>query len=637
MNQVLRVFRAIGLGLVSLFMLVTYISGALLMIGGGFYYMARNDNPEAVENFTDTASFRAFTRDAFDTLYTAVTDGVYPELGERIAYFAYSLHTNLLFCSDPLVSDIPSFEETYGSGDPYVFYCRYTANTFRGINACGTETEEFEFSYIDAADTIFDGSIRNYSGTAIIVAIKAPAEATLGGYLDGYGVTELESFILRNGIAVMAMLLGIFCVSLAIVLFAGSLRRRIERAISSMVSWLYLEIRLAIVAAAVLFCIHHWTWPISYASWIILSIVPFPVLYLIRCNMRYSGGGMFFKRSAILHIARFVRREIDRIYPISSLQHSLRTQAACLVIFGLVLPFVLFFLGDLLLGTAIVRLLIPFFPLYFGIIFVLFYRKYAQIINEISVLERLSALLPLGDQVPEMEVEEGDPLYPLAKNIRAIDVAVDARAETKFKSAHKKLAHIAGTVDELKEQLHLLETDVRANEGGSGDPVAVYIGLKRMNELVGAIAEAAVPDRPVSAPILKRFDLLPLLAEVETARLAELSAARLAVHTDAPQTAVLITADPLHIRTVLDILYTNAAMYANADSTVEVQIRREGDNWRFIMMNTTAHEIHADAPESALASGLDQARTYLSLNGGELDYTTMNGRFGVSFVLPAAH
>ena len=146
-----------------------------------------------------------------------------------------------------------------------------------------------------------------------------------------------------------------------------------------------------------------------------------------------------------------------------------------------------------------------------------------------------------------------------------------------------------------------------------------------------------MPDRPVSAPILKRFDLLPLLAEVETARLAELSAARLAVHTDAPQTAVLITADPLHIRTVLDILYTNAAMYANADSTVEVQIRREGDNWRFIMMNTTAHEINADAPESALASGLDQARTYLSLNGGELDYTTMNGRFGVSFVLPAAH
>lgn len=631
-------FRMIGLALVSLFMLLTYVSGALLALCGGAYYMARKANPEAVENFTDTAAFRTFTREAFDELYYAVSEGAAPELDDRIAYFAYSLNTNLLFCSDPLVSDIPTFEETYGTGDPFVFYCRYTANTFRGHNASGTETEEFEYSYLHAADEIFDGEQRNYSGTAIILAIKAPAEDSIFGYLDGYGVTMLESFILRSGIGIMAMLLGIFCVSLSIVLFAGSFRRRIDRRISNLVSWLYLEIRIALVAAAVLFCIHHWSWPITYTSWLVLSIVPWPVLYVLRCNMRYAGGGMFFKRSAILHIARFVRREIDRIFPVSSLQHSVRTQAVCLVIFGLVLPFCLFFLGDLLLGTAIVRLLIPFFPLYFGILFVLFYRKYAQIINEISDLERLSALLALGDQVPDMDVEEGDPLYPLAKNIRTIDEAVDARAETKFKSAHKKLAQIAGTVDELKEQLRLMESDIRASDGGGDDPVALYVGLKRMNELVDSIADAAVPDRPVSAPALKRFDLLPMLAEVEAARCAELNAAQLAVHTDVPKGAVLITADPRHIRTVLDILYSNAAMHASADSTVEVQIRREGDNWRFIMMNTASRpQTDTDAPEGALASGLAQARTYLALNGGELDYTLMNGHFGVSFILPAAH
>ena len=630
-------FRMIGLALVSLFMLLTYVSGALLALCGGAYYMARKANPEAVENFTDTAAFRTFTREAFDELYYAVSEGAAPELDDRIAYFAYSLNTNLLFCSDPLVSDIPTFEETYGTGDPFVFYCRYTANTFRGHNASGTETEEFEYSYLHAADEIFDGEQRNYSGTAIILAIKAPAEDSIFGYLDGYGVTMLESFILRSGIGIMAMLLGIFCVSLSIVLFAGSFRRRIDRRISNLVSWLYLEIRIALVAAAVLFCIHHWSWPITYTSWLVLSIVPWPVLYVLRCNMRYAGGGMFFKRSAILHIARFVRREIDRIFPVSSLQNSVRTQAACLVIFGLVLPFCLFFLGDLLLGTAIVRLLIPFFPLYFGILFVLFYRKYAQIINEISDLERLSALLALGDQVPDMDVEEGDPLYPLAKNIRTIDEAVDARAETKFKSAHKKLAQIAGTVDELKEQLRLMESDIRASDGGD-DPVALYVGLKRMNELVDSIADAAVPDRPVSAPALKRFDLLPMLAEVEAARCAELNAAQLAVHTDVPKGAVLITADPRHIRTVLDILYSNAAMHASADSTVEVQIRREGDNWRFIMMNTASRpQTDTDAPEGALALGLAQARTYLALNGGELDYTLMNGHFGVSFILPAAH
>ena len=636
MNRIMRnIGRSLGLLWVSIFMLATYVSGALLLVCGGTYFLARSKNPEAVENYTDTAVFRQLTLDTFDTLYAAVTDGEAPEsIHPRIAYFAYSLETNYLYCSDPLISDIPSFEETYGTGDPYVYYCRYTANTFRGLNASRAETETFEYTYLQAAEHLFGGEQRNYTDTAIIVAIKQPEKATL----DGFGVSMLESFILRQGIGVMAMLLGIFCVSLAIVLFAVSLRRSISRYVSNAFGWLYLEIRLALVGAAVLFCIHHWSFPIDYRCWMVLSIVPWPVLYVLRCNLRHAGGGMFFKRSAILHIARFVRREIDNVFPVSSLQLSVRTQAICLVIFGLVLPFVLFFLGDLLLGTAIVRLLIPFFPLYFGILFLLFYRKYAALLNNVSNLERLSALLPQGEQLPDCVPEEGEPLYPLAKNMMDLDAAVAARAESQFKSTHKKLAQIAASADELKEQLRLLEADIRALRSDGSDPLHVHVGLKHLNELAGAIAEAAVPDRPMTVPVLRRLDLLPMLAEAEAARLPELSAAQLTVHSELPKQPVLITADPLHIRAVLDIFFANAAMYATAGSTVELQIRREENNWRFIMMNTTAETCaDIDQAEGTLSSGLAQARTYLSLNGGELDYTCTNGRFGVSFVLPIAH
>lgn len=628
-----RVFRNIGMGFVLFFMLIAYVSGALLCASGGIYLMAYADNPEAVEDFTDTTSFRTFTRETFDELYRAVTTGEYPQVDKRVAYFAYSLDTNILYCSDPQISDIPSFEEIYATGDPYVFYCRYTADTFRGVNACGTEDEAFEYAYANATDTIFDGNQRNYKGTAIIVAIMRPDR----GAFDGFGVTLLESFLLRQGIGIMAMLLGIFCVSLSIVLFSVSLRRRIERAIAKLFGWIYLEIRLALVVLTVLYCLNYWCWPLDYRCWTVFSIAPWPILYLIYCNLRYAGGSTFFTRSAILHVARFARREINALYPVSSLQLTVRMQAARMIIFGLVLPFALFFLGDLLLGTAVVRLLIPFFPLYFGILFVLFFRKYAELINEISDLERMSALLPLGEQVPEFEPDEEDLLAPLAKNLHDIDRAVEARAEVQFKNTHKKLAQIAGSAAELKEQLRLLEADIRAFEGGSKDPAAVSVGLKRVSELAAAISDAAVPDRPVTAPLLKRFDLLPLLAEVEAARCAELSAARLTVRVDAPKEGVLITADPLHIRTVLDIVYINAAKYASADSAVDVQIRREGDNWRFIMMNPTAQQpANANEPESALASGLAQARTYLALNGGELDYTYRNGKFGVSFVLPTA-
>ena len=61
-----KVFRMIGLAFVSLFMLLSYVSGALLLLCGGTYYMARKENPEAVENFTDTASKQYRYQAVFD-------------------------------------------------------------------------------------------------------------------------------------------------------------------------------------------------------------------------------------------------------------------------------------------------------------------------------------------------------------------------------------------------------------------------------------------------------------------------------------------------------------------------------------------------------------------------------------------
>ena len=97
-------------------------------------------------------------------------------------------------------------------------------------------------------------------------------------------------------------------------------------------------------------------------------------------------------------------------------------RAVRLALFGLALPLLLFFAADLVLGSGAVRLMIPFYLFYFAVLFALFYKKYAELVNGLSELERLSALLPLGERIPDSGLDESDPLYPLAKNINAIDV-----------------------------------------------------------------------------------------------------------------------------------------------------------------------------------------------------------------------
>ena len=310
-------------------------------------------------------------------------------------------------------------------------------------------------------------------------------------------------------------------------------------------------------------------------------------------------------------------------------------QAIRLILFGFCLPMLLFFLSDLLLGLRAVRLMIPFYLFYFAVLFALFYRQYARLVNQVSELERLSAMLPLGEHVPQSDLTDSDPLYPLACNLNAIDDAVNARAEQMFIRSHKKLAQLSASISELKEQLRLLETTACAN--ASCESPDASICLKRLNQITDTMLDTVMQNMPVTAPVLKRLDLLTVLDEVSNARMPEISAAQLTIHSHLPSAPVLITADPRQIHAVLDILYGNLAMYALAGSNVELHIRREGEFWRFVLVNLVAPTADTGDAATKFSTGLTLAREYLALNGGSLESSARDNRFGVSILLPAAH
>lgn len=632
-----KLARALSSAAVLFFMLMTYLSGAALFMLGCGYVTARTDNKAAASDYTQTNAFRRATRESFDALYEAVTTGEPPQgISDDVAYFAYGLDTNILYCSDPSVGDIPAFEEKYAAGGAYVYFCRYSSDVFRGVSAVSGRNVSFEYSYVNAATAVLDGVQRNYAGTALIVAVLQPVHV---GF-DGYGAARLEAFILRNGVSGFFVLLGLFLLSFAVVLANGPRRRRIDRRIADAVAWLYLELRFAALGAVLLLCVRSWSFPPDYRFTAVIALLLVPALYVLRCNVKYNGGSAFFKRSALYHLFLFIRSQFDAVVPLTSMQRGVRMRAVRLALFGLALPLLLFFAADLVLGSGAVRLMIPFYLFYFAVLFALFYKKYAELVNGLSELERLSALLPLGERIPDSGLDESDPLYPLAKNINAIDEAVNAQAEMKFKHSHKKLAQLSGSISELKEQLRQLDENVRAANAasdGASYPLDIYVSIKRLTQIADTMFDTVMQNLPVTAPVLKRMDLLPVLDEVTHARLPEMSAAQITIDARLPSSPVLITADPRHIRAVLDILYGNLAMYALAGSTVDMQIRKEGDAWRFVMVNTVSPAVSAESAPNKISTGLALAREYLALNGGSIEYSGKDNRFGVSFVLPAAH
>ncbi len=624
-----KFFRGLATAFVLLFMLFTYISASSIILIGLGYSSALKNNEGDVLDYTATSTFRRVTLENFDSLYAAVTsDGdVSFRYDDELVYFAYSAGTGLTLCSDPEVYDVPTFESLYLDNASYPYYCRYSAGTYKGESSASGESVAFEVPYERSGTEIFDGEQRNYGDTVIILAVLEPRAA-----LEGYGYARIEFTLLKNGMHYLFAATGAFLVAMSVVLSGGSARRRIERAISSAVSWVYIEFKLAVIALAV-WLIYGQTGRIGARFFIIVLALGIPLLYIIKCNAQYAPR-TFFKKSLCYDLYLYLKSIYDRVVPVMPLQIKVRRQVLTLFIFGFALPFALFFASDAFLGLAVVRILIPFYILYFGVVFALFFKGYSSLVNDISELTRFSSAITIGDRLPDIKLDEKDDLYELKTNISKIDESISAAADLKFRQSNKKLSEILSSLSELKEQSGLLKE--LAGDTGQNNPEILAIS-KRIASISDKMTDTIMLDSPVTAPVLKRIDFLALLDEVMNSKLPELSAAQLKVHAKLPPPPAFITADMSHIRAALDILLSNLAMYALSGSDVEMVLRKEGQVWRFIIVNIESPYACSDNASVALATGLSLAKEYLALNGGRLEHTSDGNKFGVSFVLPVAH
>ena len=220
-----KVFRGIAAALVLLFMLITYISGSIALLLGIGYYTAFRNNGLDITDYTQTGSFRRITREIFDVLYDAVTNGKRVEFpyGDELAYFAYSSDTGITTCSDPEVYDVPAFEGLYLNNKSYIYYCKYTAGAFRGASSASGKAIEFEVPYENSATELFDGRQRDYPGTVLIIAVAKPKYS-----FEGYGYSRLEFLLLKNGVQYLFVAIGFFLVSFAVAMYGGGARRRLK-------------------------------------------------------------------------------------------------------------------------------------------------------------------------------------------------------------------------------------------------------------------------------------------------------------------------------------------------------------------------------------------------------------------------
>ncbi len=623
MKQLMRTCAVIT---VLVGMLAAYVTaGGLVLLAAGTT-AATVENRRNVTDYTKTLAFRQTTRDYFDALYRAVTTDTPLELpyGDGIAYFAYGMETNRVYCSDPLVKDLPSFEETYTPGESYIYVCRYSSDVFRGACAVTGETETFTYTYAQAATTVFDGVIRNYTDAVIVIAVPAPE----GFAFAGYGYALVQFFVLQKGVMYAVLLLGVFLASLALVILCGQTKQRIERALSRAVAWVYAEVKLAILALSLWAVARVWTWLPDERMVLTLFFLLGPVVYLLYCNIRYYGTAGFFRNSLVSDFLSLMQWIISVVVPVSPLQIQLRTRAIRYFLFCFVFPIIAFFLCDLVLGPRGLWLMIPFYMIWFLVMFVLFFRRYAMLVNDVTELERLTALLPMGEALPETLPTANGELALLTRNISEIDRAVEERAQEKFAAANQRLASMSGQILELREQILALAAQENNPEQAEK--------LRRLAENAESLYETSVWHRTMVAPVLKRMDLLPLIDSVINAKLPQLIAAQVTVKVKLPPPPVYITADGDQIASALDILLEDLAKYTLSGSRVELEIRREGMMWRFILIYTVSPAATAEHGEAESSVGLTLAGEYLALNGGSLEYTKTESRFGVSFLLPAA-
>ncbi|MBQ5972680.1 MAG: HAMP domain-containing histidine kinase [Oscillospiraceae bacterium] len=622
-----RIVNILLTALMLFFMLTTYLSGALLLAVGVGYGTALKNNPDSVANYTRTSSFRRTTGEYMDALYRAVSgdEPLTLPYDDDVAFFAYGLDTNRVYCSDGAVFDIPSFDEKYMNSPSYIYYLKYSSASFRGNDKASGVTETFDYSYTDAAAAVFGNDVRYYADAAIILAAEPPAYG-----LRGYAYSRTEFFLLKNGAQVLFVAAGLFLTSLAVLLTARTRRRMIERSLAAGWSWIFAEIKLAAVAVLVWKLAGFLIRGETSAFWALTAAAVLPLAYLIYCGIRYENGG-FFRVSLIGRAYALVRDLYDTVAPVSTPLRRFRRRAAALMVFGIALPALFFVLADVLVGLEAVRISAAVVLVVDSVVAVLLFRRYGKLVNDVGALTRLTSVFEQGGRLPETDVPKNDDIRRLADNLRRYDESVDAAAERKIQEASLRMQQVYESVDEIKAQLGTL-----CEMLGDGASPEAAGQARSILEMADDMQRELLSESMLNAPVLKRMDLLAAMDEVLNAKIAEFSAARLRVRSRLPDPPAYITADYAHIRAALDILFTNTSLYAQAGTEVEITLEKDGQNWVYTVENEESPYAYAGAAGAALAARLNMAREYVSLNGGTLAQESDNGRNTVIMRLPAA-
>jgi len=624
-QSVKKILRSILIIIVILCLAAAYFSAAGLSVLGVGYLSAYNGEGHP-SDYTDTSAFKEATLDTLDRLYLSVTTDTpgLPGLDGGIVYFAFGLASNRVVCSDSSITDIPTFEETYLNGSNMEYVCRVSGGVYTTLSYASGAAESEKFGFADSAEFL-GGEIRRYDDCVIIFALPK-----VGASFSGFGLSRFELAVLSEAPMYIMTLFGILLVSLAIVIMSGSVRRRIERKIGAMVVWTWFEFKLALLGLAVWFTLSADGLIPMLVRGLVTGI---PLLYCLGCNARYYPSS-FFRKSFFADLVGSVKAFADSLLPVLPLQIKLRHRIAMLVIFGFAVPIGVFFLADALIGAEGIRLILPFYVFYLAVAVYIFVRHYIRLCNGVSDLIRGSSMIALGAAVPEFGFEEDDDLYPLAQNLTQTDRAAAASADRMFLQTNKKLSELKSASTELRDMISVLEITIRSADAGP----ELAAQIRNISDRADSLTRILDAEAPLTAPVLKRCDLLGILDEVVNAHLPELSAARLSIRAKLPSPPAYITADPSHIHAMLSIIFDNLAKYTLSGSRVELSLSLENGHWVFEMVNTVAQSSSSvDAKLLPSSTGLIRAREYVELNGGRLERTMDGEHFKVSFSLPAAH
>ncbi len=626
-----RVCNIILTAFMLLVMLATYVSGAMLIIVGAGYVSAVKNNPDSVSDYTKTSTFRHVTGEYMDALYAAVSDDSVPldlPYDDDVAFFAFGLDTSKIYCSDKTVYDMPTFDSKYMESESYIYYLKYSSGNFRGNGKASGVTENFEYSYTDAANPVFGSEQKYYSDAAMILAVLPPKFG-----LEGYAYSRIEFMLLKNGAQLLFVTAGIFLLGLSIILSGNRVRSSVDRFVARVFAWIFCEFKIAAVAL-VAWMIAGYSVRGEIPALLVSSVLTaIPIIYIGYCGIRYYRG-KFFKISFFAIGYNLVSELLDTVSPVSEAQIRFRRRGLALMSFGVVLPVLFFVLSNVIFGLEGLRISLGVYIVLFVAVEIFTFRRYGKLLNDVCNLTSLTTVFALGGRLPETKFDKRNDIRQLAENISNFDAAVDAAAEMKFRKSSRRFHEMSDSLEEMKMQMDIL-SDMIADLGDE-NTADIKNRARHIASLMDGMQLALMQDTPISAPVLKRMDLLDAMDDVLNAKIAEFSAARLKIRVDIPDPPAYITADYAHIKTALDILFTNTAMYAASGTEVFVSLKKVDENWVYAIDNVASPYADTGRTGVALSTGLTMAREYISINGGTLEKVSDDGNYTVTLTFPAA-